>query len=100
MANLFVSELTSLGFDARGGAVLAPQMPSSNEQIVAIGAVSAASAPFAAGTKYVMVNADVACCLAFGVGPTAVNTAHRMGANETRFYAVRPGDQIAVVLSL
>ena len=100
MATLFITELVSLGFDPRGNVVLAPSMPPDNEQSVPIGAGSAASQPFAAATRFVMLNADTACCLAWGHTPTAVITAHRMGANETRFYAVNPGDSLAVIASL
>ena len=100
MATLFITELVSLGFDPHGGAVLAPQLPSANEQSIAIGGASVASAAFGAETKFVMINTDTACCLAFGVTPVAVTTAHRMGANETRFYSTRPGDSVAVIASV
>ena len=100
MSTLFVTELISLGFDPHGGAVLAPQVPAAKDQVVAIGGASAVSAPFGAGTKFVMINTDTACCLAFGTAPVALTTAHRMGANETRFYSTRPGDSVAVIASV
>lgn len=100
MATLFITELAVLGFDARGNEVLAPSVPVANEQIVPISGVSAASQPFVSTTRFIMVNTDTACCLAWGKTPTAVTTAHRMGANETRFYTVSPGDSLAVIASL
>ena len=75
----------------------APMTPPVAEQNVTIGMSSTQSAAFNAETTFIMVNCDAACSLAFGADPTAVATAQRMGANETRFYGVVPGQKLAVI---
>jgi|SRR6267154_2354170 len=97
MATLYITELKSIIF-AGNQAVLAPASNTiTAEQDVAIGGSSVQSAAFAATTNFVMVNCDSACSLAWGANPTAVTTAHRLGANETRFYGVIPGQKLAVI---
>lgn len=76
----------------------APLVPGVVEQHVAIGGGSVASAAFDPTTTFVMVNCDVACSLAWGANPTAVTTAQRMGANETRFYGVPAGSNLKVAV--
>jgi hypothetical protein len=75
----------------------APMTPPVAEQHVAIGAMSAPSAAFNAATNFVMIETDAICSLAFGASPVAVTTAHRMAANEVRFYGVVPGQAVAVI---
>ena len=66
------------------------------EQSFAISVTSAMStnSGWTTGTRFIQVNTDTACFLKFG-GSTATITAtisaHRMGANETRFYGVNEG---------
>jgi hypothetical protein len=102
MASLFITELSSIVPALGPGNIAIPAMPANAEQSVAIGASSAASAPFAAGTRYVELFADATCAIAFGVdnadnAPTAVATLHGMAANERRIYAVAPGGVVAVI---
>lgn len=98
MAFVYVSEFASLGNDA-GGRVMEgiPQTPPIAEQQVAITAGSVASAAFNSATKFILVHTDAICSIAFGASPTAVATAARMAAGETRRYAVVPGQKIAVI---
>lgn len=99
MAVLFVTELQEMGWAGKFSNQLlhAPYMPPVAEQNIAIGASSTQSAAFNTNTRYVMLNTDTACCLAWGDSPTAVVTAQRMAANETRFVAVRSGQKLAVI---
>lgn len=92
MATLYITEFAVMSL-----AAMAPQTPPVAEQDVAIGGSSVASNPFNASTRFIMVNCDAACSLAFGSAPVAVTTAHRMAANETRFYGVQPGQEVAVI---
>lgn len=95
MATLYISEFVTMG-----NASMAPLVPAIVEQHVQIGSSSVLSSPFNKNTKIVMVNCDTACCLAWGpasVSPVAVTTSQRMGANETRFYNVPPGYELAVI---
>ena len=99
MARLFITEVTHLAFDPHGNGVMSPQMPALGEQFIDFGGASLASAPFGNTTRYVMLNTDASCCLAWGKAPVAVPTAQRLGPNETRFYGVNPGDSVAVIAS-
>ena len=103
MATLYITECNK---QAMGGLapsvsnafpVSAPQMPPVAEQAIAIGGTSTQSAAFNAATSFVMVSCDVTCSLAWGTNPTAVATAQRMYANETRFYGVTAGQKLAVI---
>lgn len=96
MARLYISEFKGVGAGGTSN-TQAPAVPANAEQGVDIGATSAQSNPMSPKTGLVMLNTDVACCLAFGSNPTADPQFHRMGANETRFYSVNPGEVIAVI---
>lgn len=101
MATLYITELTHLGYDGFSAPVMAPDVKTLvTEQFVTITGSSNLSAAFSTTTRFIMVNTDVACCLAFGLNPTALNTQHRMGANETRFYTVPSGYKLAVVVGV
>lgn len=97
MAVLYITEYKALAQTVIRQNVAAPGAYAVAEQHLAIGASSVASAAFNTATTYIMVHTDAICSLAFGPTPTAVATAHRMAANETRFYGVNPGDKIAVI---
>src|SRR5437868_3349 len=100
MATLYVTECTQLGQDKYGNEIAAPLVGSAasvTEQTVAIGGSSAASAAFGSRTRFIIVHTDAICSIAFGVSPVAAASAHRLAANETRFYGVNPGDAIAVI---
>lgn len=98
MATLYISEFARVILDARGEAVLAPDWDSlTAEQNVAIGAISAQSQPLNSATRYVLLNMDEACSLAYGLNPVANPAFHRCGPNETRFYGATSGNRIAVV---
>jgi hypothetical protein len=98
MAFIYVTEYSDVGGTRGGAQVVAPfQSADVVEQQVAVGMASVQSAPFKNTTRFVMINTDAACSLAFGTNPTAVTTAHRLAANETRFYAVQGGTLVAVI---
>lgn len=101
MSTLYITELLHLGYDGNTTSVMAPDVRTLvAEQSIGITGASGQSAAFGITTRYIMVNTDVACCLAFGSNPNAVNSQHRMGANETRFYTVPSGYKLAVVLGI
>jgi len=95
---LFLTEYSSLASDSFSYGIAAPMEPAVAEQTVAVGGSSTQSAAFNASTSFVMVHAQEACCLKWGTNPTAVNTAQRMGAGETRFVGVKPGYKVAVIV--
>src|SRR5574341_71915 len=101
MAFLYISEYQYLAIDAISGRIAAPKDPPVATQQIAIGVGSAASAAFNARTKFIEVHTDAVCSIATsanpGATPTAVATARRMAAGETRYYGVEPDDKIAVI---
>lgn len=101
MATLYITEVVTLSQTlVDGQLVAAPQLPGIAEQTVAIGGASTASNVFNKATRFVMINCDAVCSLAWstdGSAPTAVITAQRMGQNETRFIGVTPGGRLAVI---
>lgn len=103
MAILTITEVEKLNVTLIDGAVVAaPEMPGLAEQNIVIGGGSLACNAFTKATRFVRVNTDTNCCLAFSVNstpPTAVTNTHRLGANETGFYGVTPGGTMAVIAS-
>lgn len=95
MANIFITEYAQLGH-AKGEMLIAPLEPAVTNQQIANPVASTASSAVNAGTAFVMVHVDAAAHLAFGSAPTAVTTAHRLAAGETRFYAVIPGTSMKI----
>lgn len=96
MSTLYVSEFSHVSKDPSGNTVLAPVVPSL-EQNVAIGDTSAQSNAFSAGTTYILIATDATCFVAFGTNPTAT-VYHRLAANESRFYSVSmPNMKVAVI---
>lgn len=97
MAILDVTEYASLSLDAQGRQVLVGKEPSRVNQQVAIGGGSTQSSAFSDITRFVRLHADAACRIAIGPNPTAAATSMRMGANQTEYLGVNPGDKIAVI---
>ena len=105
MPTFYITELTNLTMPAAGTqAVQCPFIGNGPvaEQSFAITTSSAMSstAGWNANTRFVMVSTDTACFLKFGgttATITATTSAHRMAANETRFYGVNAGGVLAVV---
>jgi hypothetical protein len=102
MAFLYIDEYVTLPqLNSMNVIPQAPVAPPLATQRVAIGGASTASAAFNAGTKFILLHTDAICSIAFnaigGADPTAVATAQRMNANETRFYGVYPGCKVAVI---
>jgi hypothetical protein len=109
MAMLYITELESLATPEVGGNAQIAQMPPVAEQTLAIGASSVASSPFNKRTKYVRLETDSICAIAFGPatpGPTAAvasgtsatatGTA-RMAANTVEYFGVVAGYEVAVI---
>jgi hypothetical protein len=64
---------------------------------VAIAAGSAQSAAFSGATKFIRVHADVICSVNIGTNPVATAQNARLAANQTEYFGVWPGQQIAVI---
>jgi hypothetical protein len=101
MSTLYIAEVEKLGLDSTGAGILAPLMPPAAEQTVGISGSSTQSDPFTSKTRFVQIHTDAICSIAFspqpGATPMATTSNQRLGAGETRFYAVNPGDLVAVI---
>ena len=103
MAVLFISEFANLAATSGRDTNVFP-MPPVAEQTVAIGASSAQSSAFSAVTNFIRVCADAVCSIEIGAsslnsgtGPAATATKMRIPANVPEYFAVRPGQILAVI---
>lgn len=94
MSTLYITEYPSPGITS----IPVPSEPGI-EQVVTISASSAQSAALNPSTQFVRINSDVVCSIKVGTNPTAVITAHRVGAGVTEYFAVplSSGYKIAVI---
>jgi hypothetical protein len=102
MASLYVSEYRQLASvpSATNYAPMsaqAPQEPPLAEYVVNIAGSSTASQLFGQYTALLRVNCDATCSIAIGFNPTATTTNKRLATNQTEFFGVSPGQQIAVI---
>lgn len=85
------------------GAVLGVwlEVPKIAQNNVAITAGSLPSNPFNANTSIIRINTDAVCSIVFsptpGATPVATLSDMRCPANYTEYFAVRPGDMVAVI---
>jgi hypothetical protein len=98
MATLYITELATQGQDARGWKMVVADQPPVAEQTVAIGASSVQSSAFNALTKFIRINTDAACSVAFGTNPTATATKMRLAANTTEYFSVPLGASYKVAV--
>lgn len=97
MPTLYITEFEGRAQGAGGAASGAMPLPPVAEQIVAIGAASAASAALGPTTRFVRLIADAACSIAVGTNPTATAAKMRLSANVPEVFGVRAGDKIAAI---
>ncbi len=98
MATLYVTEYARVAFDPNGPLAM-PEEPPLASQTIAIGSGSVASAAFNVATRFVRLNTDAVCSVAFGNSPTATAIVARMSANQTEYHGVPQGGgyQVAVI---
>lgn len=105
MASLYITEYKGIGhvdpgYDGMSYVVpiQAPKGPAVAEQKLTIGGSSTPSAAFSQYTKMVRVHTDVVCSISVGgTSPAATTSTGRMAANQTEYFAVVPGDKLAVI---
>lgn len=95
---VYITEYRALARDGFEFHVAAGAEPNLAEQAITVSGTSAQSSAFNGSTAFVMVHTSEVVCLKFGVNPTAVTTAHRLGSGETRFYGVVPGQKLAAIV--
>lgn len=92
MADFYITEYHALGADANGRPILCGVEPNVAEQVISNPAASTqATNALNALTCFVQIHATAVGHILVGVNPTAVITKGRIGAGETRFFAVQPG---------
>ena len=96
MAILYISEFNYIGGGARFPVQGAFQPPVA-EQTVIISTSSHQSNAFNTLTNFVRLHADAICSIEFGANPTATTSTARMAANQTEYFAVVPGQKVAVI---
>lgn len=96
MAVLYISEFANMAGVGSRPVNVAP-MPPLVEQTVAIGAGSVQSNAFSATTQIIRVCADAVCSIVIGANPTATATTMRLAANVPEYFAVQPGQKLAVI---
>lgn len=99
MATLYITEYESLNQShlAGTGAPIV-KCPPLAKQTVAISGSSTASLAFSSTTRIIRVHADSICSVAIGnVQPVASTSDPRFAANQTEYFAVKPGDSLAVI---
>lgn len=96
MAVVYITEYARAGLTPRTG-ILAAEEPPVATQTVAITVGSVQSSVFNASTTFVRVATDAVCSVLFGANPTATSTSPRFAANSVEYFAVMPGQRLAVI---
>ena len=98
MANLHITEFDRLAVSANGGPVVQiASMPPLAEQVVAIGASSAASSAFNASTRFVCLTPKADCHIQIGAAPTATTSLLPLTSGQAYYFGVTPGHKVAVI---
>lgn len=97
MATLYISEYSAESFRTTGSGIPVAQEPPTVEQTVAISGASAQSSAFGASTRIIRVHTDAICSILVGSNPTATTAKKRLPADHTEYFAVQPGDKLAVI---
>ena len=97
MASLYIREYQQ-GVSGIGTtwAQMLPE-PGIADQVVAIGAASVQSAAFNPKTRAVRLIADAGCSFLFGDNPIATALNARLPGDQREYFAVQPGQKIAVI---
>jgi hypothetical protein len=97
---LYLTEFDSLLNDAASGSSY-PRCPSLADQVIAFGGISAASAPFNGRTRVVRVHSSATCAVKIGgsapVAKSGLGGTSRLAAGVSEYYAVHPGEAVAVI---
>ncbi len=72
--------------------------PALADQAISISGSSTQSSAFNANTGIIRIHTDAACHLVIGgSSPTATGSSMRMGAGQTEYFLVTPGQKLAVI---
>lgn len=96
MASIYVAEFSVFGVDPNTGEALAKVPPITEQKVT----YPAASSPFNVATRFVRIHNDATggVSIAFGTGVASATTSNmRLAANQTEYFMVNAGDQVAAV---
>lgn len=97
MALLFITEFAATYRDHAVGGGAAFQPPVVDQTPIANNGGSTQSAAFNAFTRLIRVHTDGICSIAIGANPTATTSNMRLATNSTEYFAVVPGQKLAVI---
>lgn len=97
MANGYITEFASMIKAPSGDAVQAGSLDNATVQAPVSFTTTTQSAAFAATTRFVRVQADAACFIAYGSNPTATASGIPLAADMPEYFAVSSGNKIAFV---
>ena len=98
MAKLWITEYSTAGADASGISMsIAKHPPTAVQTPITLGATSAQSAAFAAGTRFVRLRADATCHFVVAANPTATTDHTPLDANAAAYFEVPAGFKLAVI---
>lgn len=96
MATLYVTEGRFAMLSLQAQVMGMPALVTGNN--VAIGGASALSAAFGTNTQVIRIEADATCSVKIGgVAPVATAADMRIAAGVPEYFAVNPGDKLAVI---
>ena len=100
MAKLCITEFSGLqvasGVAHSAESAQAAMLPGAT-QVITFGGTSVASTAFSSATKLVRVHTDAACHITAGDSPTATAGDMRLGAGQTEYFGVVPGQKLAAL---
>lgn len=98
MALLYITEFSDLPLTDTGIPDFAMTPPVVDQTPVTVSGTSATSAAFNAITRFVRLESDVVCSVAFGANPTATTSNARLAANGAgEYFGVVAGAKVAVI---
>lgn len=97
MSNLYITEFAASGNSISGAALPVGSMPPVADQAVVYTTSSVQSAAFDDDTRFIRVHTDATCHVLFGDNPTALTTSMRLLVGSTEYFAVKPGQKLAVI---
>jgi hypothetical protein len=89
---IYVAEFSTFGVDPNSGQAIMKMPPLVEQKLSTPGA----SNPFSSATKAIRVHTDAICSIAIGTNVVGATTSNmRLAANQTEYFFVNAGDQLA-----
>jgi hypothetical protein len=93
---VYIAEFSSFSVDPNTGEAIAKVPPMVEQKLTP----PVASNPFGAATRFVRIHTDAIVSLAWGTGVATATVANmRLAANQTEYFGVNAGDQVACIVN-